>query len=207
MRLLLELCLLSWMLEECESKPLTLVCNAIYSFEIRVPIIWPDECRNPENLTIVQCKFVRVIPLSEDVPAEITITCESLPAKNRNFIDWSEEDHCYYIIATNGTIYQTCTCSSHFCTDYIYQPSLQELTFIRASVNPFWIMSDISPSAIAFMFAMIFANLLIFVIVFDDITYLYLFICVYFAGFRDSRYVLRQKRQKLWQMEELLKDY
>lgn len=75
-----------------------------------------------------------------------------------------------------------------------------------AAVNPFWITSDISSYSIVFMLAVIFSNLWVYVIVFDDITYLCMFTWAYFAKLLDSRYRLPQRR-KLKQLAEFLKKH
>lgn len=115
-------------------------------------------------------------------------------------------DQCYYMVVDNGTLYKTCICCNQFCDVEIEQARSKDIGMMLANVNPFWIISDISVWSIIFMILITFANFYIFTIIFDDFTYLCIFIWAYFAKLRDSHFKLQQ-RCKLKSMEKFLEKH
>ncbi|CAG9540087.1 unnamed protein product [Cercopithifilaria johnstoni] len=110
------------------------------------------------------------------------------------------------MVIDNGTLYHTCICCGQFCGEEIQQASSQDIRMMLANVNPFWIITDISVWSIIFMLLIIFANFCIFIIVFDDLTYLCIFIWVYLAKFWDFHFKLPQ-RCKLKSMKQFLEKH
>ncbi|MCP9263133.1 hypothetical protein DINM_006479 [Dirofilaria immitis] len=93
----------------------------------------------------------------------------------------------------SGIMYQTCTCCSQQCDEEIYQPDSKDVGAMLANVNSFWIINDISVTSIIFMLLIIFANFCIFIIIFDDLTYLCIFMWGYLSKLWDFHLKLPQR--------------
>uniref|UniRef100_A0AAF5Q732 Uncharacterized protein n=1 Tax=Wuchereria bancrofti TaxID=6293 RepID=A0AAF5Q732_WUCBA len=104
---------------------------------------------------------------------------------------------------SDGTVYHTCTCCGQLCGEEIQQPRRQDIRTMLANVNSFWIVSDISGWSIIFMLTIIFANLCIFITIFDDLTYLCIFTWAYLAKLCDFHLKLPRLR-KLKPMAQFL---
>ncbi|VDO39669.1 unnamed protein product [Onchocerca flexuosa] len=110
------------------------------------------------------------------------------------------------MVIDNGTLYQTCNCCGHLCDEEIYQPDSGDMGTMLANVNQFWIITDISVTSIIFMLLIIFANFCIFIIIFDDLTYLCIFMWAYLAKLWDFDHKLPQ-RCKLKPVAQFLKKH
>uniref|UniRef100_A0A8R1TQF0 Uncharacterized protein n=1 Tax=Onchocerca volvulus TaxID=6282 RepID=A0A8R1TQF0_ONCVO len=163
-------------------------------------IIWPDICR--KNSGTMSCKYIRIYSLWQKF-TEINITCvdDEVCSQSRTY-----SDQCYYMVIDNGMLYETCTCCGQLCDEEIYQPDSGDMGTMLANVNPFWIIADISVTSIIFMLLIIFANFCIFIIIFDDLTYLCIFIWAYLAKLWDFHHKLPQ-RCKLKPMAQFLEKH
>lgn len=110
------------------------------------------------------------------------------------------------MVIDNGTIYHTCICCGQLCGEEIKQARSQDIGMMLANVNSFWIITDISVWSIIFILLIIFANFCIFVIIFDDFTYLCIFIWAYLSKLWDFHLELPQ-RCKLKSMEQFLEKH
>lgn len=110
------------------------------------------------------------------------------------------------MVIDNGTLYQTCICCGQLCGEEIQQPRRQDIGTMLANVNSFWIITDISVWSIIFMLVIIFINFCIFIITFDNLTYLCIFTWAYLAKLQDSHHKL-PRRCKLKPMEQFLEKH
>ncbi|OZC05298.1 hypothetical protein X798_07734 [Onchocerca flexuosa] len=201
MRLFLEIYALFWIPMGHKCYKLMLGCNKTYSLINGVQsIIWPDICR--KNSGTVSCKYIRIYPLRKKF-TEISITCVDGEVCSQST---TYSDQCYYMVIDNGTLYQTCNCCGHLCDEEIYQPDSGDMGTMLANVNQFWIITDISVTSIIFMLLIIFANFCIFIIIFDDLTYLCIFMWAYLAKLWDFDHKLPQ-RCKLKPVAQFLKKH
>ncbi|VDN84456.1 unnamed protein product [Brugia pahangi] len=198
MRLFFEIYALFWIPLDGKCYKLMLDCNKTYDLMNAVEsIAWPDICRR--NNAIMNCKYVRVYP-QQQKSTEMSITCVNGDVCYQT----GYSDLCYYmVIDSDGVVYHTCTCCGQLCGEEIQQPRSQDIRTMLAKVNSFWIVSDISAWSIIFMLIIIFANLCIFITIFDDLTCLCIFIWAYLAKLCDFHLKLPRLR-KLKQMAQFL---
>ncbi|VDN89182.1 unnamed protein product [Brugia pahangi] len=83
------------------------------------------------------------------------------------------------VIDSDGVVYHTCTCCGQLCGEEIQQPRSQDSYDLAKTSDRHLRMS------IIFMLITIFANLCIFITIFDDLTYLCIFIWAYLAKLCD----------------------
>ncbi|KAL3990373.1 putative integral membrane protein [Acanthocheilonema viteae] len=110
------------------------------------------------------------------------------------------------MVIENGTLYQTCICCGQLCGEEIQQADSKDIKMMLANVNSFWIITDISMWSIIFILLIIFANFCIFIITFDDLTYLCIIIWAYLSNLHDFHFKIPQ-RCKLKSMEQFLEKH